>query len=121
MELRNALEAATGSSLPGTLVFDYPTVDSLARYLVERATAREPSAERLDVPSDASSIAWELEGADHHLPVVTIGPIAARIPGALALEDVKLLSGGSSDAVSLTPLSRYEPLLRLYANLGRPR
>ena len=39
MELRNSLQASLGCSLPSTLVFDYPTVNSLLDYLAEQLLA----------------------------------------------------------------------------------
>ncbi len=36
VELRNALEGRLGLQLPGTLVFDYPTVEAIAGYVAER-------------------------------------------------------------------------------------
>lgn len=100
MELRNALETATGSSLPGTLVFDYPTVDSLACYLAGLTAPGEPSA-----PNDAGSSGWELGAAYRNLPVVTVGAFAARVPDQGPAPEAPML-GGACDAVSLTPLSR---------------
>jgi acyl transferase domain-containing protein/acyl carrier protein len=39
VELKGRLEAATGTSLPSTLTFNYPSIDSLARYLLEEVLA----------------------------------------------------------------------------------
>lgn len=43
VELKNRLQAAFGRPLPSTLIFDYPTLDGLARYLVEELFPPEPT------------------------------------------------------------------------------
>jgi phthiocerol/phenolphthiocerol synthesis type-I polyketide synthase B len=68
VELRNALANAVGRNLPATLLFDYPTVDSLTRYLssivlgLEESPA-EPSRSLFSV-SGGSDVLDEIENLD---------------------------------------------------------
>jgi acyl carrier protein len=56
LELRNALGARIGHTLPATLLFNYPTIDSLAEYVLrtyvpsETAAAPRSGAEDAEVP-----------------------------------------------------------------------
>ncbi len=41
IELRNAFEFSIGCALPATLLYDYPTLDSLSKYLAEKIILKE--------------------------------------------------------------------------------
>src|SRR5262249_19763266 len=45
LELKGRLETSLGTSLPATLTFSYPTVDSLTQYLVQEVLTSASSAE----------------------------------------------------------------------------
>ncbi|MFF2655493.1 type I polyketide synthase, partial [Streptomyces sp. NPDC058045] len=75
VELRNRLHEATGLRLPTSLIFDYPTPPSLARYLRTRITGQEQAAEMVPQSRPAT------EGADD--PVVIVG-MACRYPGGIS-------------------------------------
>jgi hypothetical protein len=45
VELRNAIARTVGSSLPASLLFDYPTVETIAAYLSREVLHLESAAE----------------------------------------------------------------------------
>lgn len=45
IEIRNEIGRAVGMSLPGTLVFDYPTVSAIANYLFSQQARSTPVAQ----------------------------------------------------------------------------
>ncbi|MEO8152056.1 MAG: SDR family NAD(P)-dependent oxidoreductase [Rhizobacter sp.] len=69
VELRNTLGAALGQSLPATLLFDYPTIDTLTEYLLDEviqpAAADAPAVEAAvqDAARDATREPPSLVGA----------------------------------------------------------
>jgi hypothetical protein len=66
VELRNALSQAIGRLLPPTLVFDYPTLATLAAFLGQEVLELEQTASRaLPVQDRATTI----QGARHGDPV----------------------------------------------------
>jgi acyl carrier protein len=81
VELRNALEAATGLRLPPTLVFDYPSPAAMSSYLISRlpAAADEPTEEQ---PTGAEVLARQLPAASlmevGGMPVIGIRAISHR-------------------------------------------
>ena len=63
VELRNTLVRSMGQPLPATLLFDYPTLETLTVYLLRTA------------------------GFDQAPPVVTVEPPAVHVSGIAALSD----------------------------------
>ena len=68
VELRNALARSVGQNLPATLLFDYPTVETLADYLSRRALGLEelpePPAERQSTVSAGLDLLDQIENLD---------------------------------------------------------
>jgi malonyl CoA-acyl carrier protein transacylase len=52
VELGNRLQSAVGCSLRSTLVFDYPTIESLADYLLKDVLGLSPAEKKAETPSD---------------------------------------------------------------------
>ena len=93
VELRNSLEAALGLSLPSTLVFDYPTVDAIAEFVVLQLPpetddpspdSQESHAAALGMPLQEP--AWSLApggaaGRSRGQQLVAVLGMASRSPG----------------------------------------
>ncbi|GAA1539931.1 hypothetical protein GCM10009827_069070 [Dactylosporangium maewongense] len=92
VEFRNALTAATGVTLPTTVVFDHPTPESLAGLLLSQITgARATDTVRAAVPADEP---------------VAIVAIAGRFPSAATPEALWELLAEGRDGVREFPADR---------------
>ncbi|MGW5719453.1 type I polyketide synthase [Amycolatopsis sp. NPDC003865] len=92
VELRNRLGAATGTDLPATLVYDYPTAADLAAHLAG-TSSEEPVVSRAAVSTED--------------PIVVVA-MGCRFPGGVRTpEDLWELLVSGRDAVSGFPADRH--------------
>ncbi|MFD3306916.1 SDR family NAD(P)-dependent oxidoreductase, partial [Streptomyces sp. NPDC058694] len=105
VEFRNALTTATGLRLPATLVFDYPTITTLAHHLLTHL---------LDTPVGSSTTAAPVQAADADEPMAIVG-MACRYPGGVnSPEELWQLVAEGTDGVAPFPVDRGWDLGRLY-------
>ncbi|CDR02708.1 Acyl transferase [Streptomyces iranensis] len=109
VELRNRLAAAAGLALPATLVFDYPTPQALADYLVAQVTGAAPAA--VEIAPAAPRLVGE--------PIAIVS-MACRFPGGIASpEDLWRLIEDRADAMGDFPADRgWETEPAGYARVG---
>ncbi|WP_425587944.1 type I polyketide synthase, partial [Streptomyces marokkonensis] len=108
VELRNRLNAATGLTLPTTLVFDHPTSDDIARRLLApQLGAADPTAEAAGETTDPRSA-----HADEPIAIVSMG---CRYPGGVRTpEDLWHMVASGGDGMSEFPHDRGWDMDRLY-------
>ena len=108
IELRNMLESSFGLSLPGTLVFDYPTVGSLTHFLSEYIQAQShPSGYAYIEPTSIKAL-YDVERTEQEM-FALLGT-SQYSPGNC----MSFASSSGSDAVCTIPFGRWnvesEPL-----------
>ena len=96
VQLAAELEQWLGRKLPAMLVYDYPTIDALARYLGERARSRRGPGQLV-----------QPEPGSRQEPIAIIG-IGCRFPGASGPEAFWRLLRDGVDAVGPVPDSRWD-------------
>ncbi|SDY87973.1 pimaricinolide synthase PimS1 [Amycolatopsis xylanica] len=96
VELRNALNGATGLKLPATLVFDYPTSKIVAEFVKEKLGGAQAS-----IPKTITTAA-----VSDDEPIAIVG-ISCRFPGGVqSAEDLWNLVAEGRDAVTPFPAGR---------------
>ena len=98
------LETWTGLSLSPTLVYEYPTIDAIARHIASRlhlGTADETIASKRTVPLP------QLRTGSEDEPVAIVG-MGCRFPGADNPEAFWLLLQNGVDAITETPPDRWD-------------
>ncbi|WP_344317747.1 SDR family NAD(P)-dependent oxidoreductase, partial [Streptomyces javensis] len=99
VDLRNRLNAATGLRLPVTLVFDYPTVTALARFLLAESGAGDTAA-----TAPAGPVAATAAVDDDPIAIVAM---SCRLPGGVTTpEELWRLLMDGRDAISDFPADR---------------
>jgi acyl transferase domain-containing protein/thioesterase domain-containing protein len=109
LELRNRLQVATGMDLPATLVFDYPSVATLAQFLLAEAEGKRRAA----------AAVRRVAASEEPIAIVGMG---CRFPGGVTspAELWELVAGGV-DGISEFPADRDWDLERCYhPEPGRP-
>jgi polyketide synthase 12 len=109
VELRNRLSALSGLRLPTTLVFDYPTSDALAGYLMRELSDTQPS-----VAATVTSAVTSVSAVSADDPVAIVG-MSCRYPGGVGSpQDLWELLVNGNDAISPFPQDRGWDLEALY-------
>jgi acyl transferase domain-containing protein/NADPH:quinone reductase-like Zn-dependent oxidoreductase/acyl carrier protein len=109
VELRNGLESRLGLELPSTLVFDYPTIGSIAEFIRSQMQVEEEVEEDSFVDTRQLSSA-PMAGPD---AVLAIRRSVFRLPGDKGADIV-----GPGDNISMIPTSRWDAELSLTDDLS---
>ncbi|MEE1812380.1 beta-ketoacyl reductase, partial [Streptomyces sp. BE133] len=108
VEFRNGLAEATGLRLPATVVFDYPTPVSLARYLLSEV------AGTVNLPEHGAGAPASAPAVHADDPIAIVG-MACRYPGNVGSpEDLWQAVANGADLISDFPADRGWDLRKIY-------
>ena len=112
MELRNEIARRVGCSLPGTLVFDYPTVAAISAFVASKLAPAQPASSGHGAVTKAAAglgtaALVPVASSQALLMVTDVRGRLAEPPGAQAL--FGSLAAGLSDAMQPLPLDRWDP------------
>ncbi|MFE6692174.1 type I polyketide synthase, partial [Streptomyces sp. NPDC057743] len=104
VDLRNRLNAASGLALPATVVFDYPTPEALADYLLAETFGTADDARGTTTAPTTGPATTTVLAADEPIAIVGMG---CRYPGGVASPaDLWQLLTTGTDAVRPFPTDR---------------
>ncbi|MFD6879012.1 type I polyketide synthase [Streptomyces sp. NPDC060075] len=107
VELRNRIGAATGVTLPATLIFDYPTASALTGFLRDELLGAQGEV--------AGPVAVVGKAVDDD-PIAIVA-MSCRFPGGVRTpEDLWRLLSSGGDAIGAFPVDRGWDLGRLYSS-----
>ncbi|MFF7656929.1 type I polyketide synthase, partial [Streptomyces sp. NPDC007983] len=115
VELRNRLNVATGLRLPATVVFDRPSPEAVAQYLLsELAPATENAEVRTGIARSTNVASSAVTSMSADEPIAIVG-MACRFPGGVTTpEDLWHLVATGADAITGFPTNRGWNLDTLY-------
>jgi acyl carrier protein len=101
VELRNSLQGQLGLELPSTLVFDYPTADSMAQYIANKL---QPAVLKTSILASAGAALPVVgQSGGQHPADLVVCSIASRSPQEVMRKDLAAV-----DAASVVPLQRWD-------------
>lgn len=106
VELRNGLESQLGLELPSTLVFDYPTINSITDYIRDNLISEDTDVVQVtDVVADVANI-------DSSDELIRVSCLSQRLPMSYQEQNYAV------DCISMIPTSRWDSEISLTEDMS---